>query len=79
LAPLVLVFTNWARTPARAFLSLTLAAAALIGLGWCGAQYPSEAITTTSAALVALYLVTLLVVFPLLARRSEPSPAAPSN
>jgi quinol-cytochrome oxidoreductase complex cytochrome b subunit len=79
LAPLVLVFTNWSRTPGRAWISLSAAFAALIGLAWCGAHLPTPFLTNVSAALVALYLVTFLVVFPALTRRPAQSPAAPSN
>jgi quinol-cytochrome oxidoreductase complex cytochrome b subunit len=71
LAPLSLVFTNWSRTKARAWISVVLAFIAFVALGWVGAQPPIETPTTIGLALVALYLSIMLVAFPLLARRAR--------
>lgn len=79
LAPLMLVFTSWSRVPARAWLSLIAALAALVALGWIGAQPPARTPAAAGLALIGLYLFTFLVAFPLLARLRRASPAAPSN
>ena len=70
-APLVLAFFNWSKTPGRAWLSLLTIPVVLGGLGWIGAQAYDERLSNAGLALTAIYFAVFWIVFPLLARRAQ--------
>jgi quinol-cytochrome oxidoreductase complex cytochrome b subunit len=65
IAPLVLVFYNWSKISVAAGISLLLFPAALIGLGWAGAQPADNAAAEiVERALTIVYFATFLLIFP---------------